>query len=583
MGFARRLVASLAVATVLAVTSPAQALQPGDTLPPEIATGTRQKPLVETAEEMVVTANPEASRAGAAVLERGGTAIDAAIAAQLVLGLVEPQSSGLGGGAFLVYYNAKTDRVTSLDAREVAPAAATPKRFDGLSFADTVESGLSTGVPGTPRLIEEMHRRFGTLPLADLASHAVELARGGFEISPRLADSIKASGRIPDDPTAKAYFFNVDGTPKSAGTFLRNEDYAQSVMALVDHGNADAFYSGPMRDDIIAAVKREPRPGDLAAEDFDAYRVKEREPVCGKYRGYKVCSMGPPSSGGIAVAQILAMLEPFNMAAAGPNTAQSVHLYTQANRLAFADRNRYVADTDFIDVPVKGLLDPGYLAARSRLINPDTDMGVAEAGDPPFKTGRFIDGVHHDLPATSHMSIVDKSGNAVSMTTTIESAFGSGRMVRGYMLNNELTDFSFAAGTPEQPVANRVEPGKRPRSSMAPTIIFDQDNKLKYVLGSPGGSAIISFVAQSVVALIDWGLDPQQVAALPHFLNNNGKAPATLLEAGTSVTDLASELERRCHAVAPIDLTSGLNIIAVGDKKLLGGADIRREGLAAGH
>lgn len=583
MGFARRLVVALAVTAAFSAASPARAFQPGDSLPPEIATGSRQKPLVETGEEMIVTANPEASRAGAAVLARGGNAIDAAIAAQLVLGLVEPQSSGLGGGAFLVYYNAKTGRLTTLDAREAAPAAATPKRFEGFSFADAVESGLSTGVPGTPRLIEEMHRRYGTLPLGDLAARAVELARGGFEISPRLADSIKASDRIPDDPTAKAYFFNGDGTPKSAGTLLRNEAYAQSVMALVDHGNADAFYSGPMRDDIIAAVKREPRPGDLAAEDFDAYRVKEREPVCGKYRGYKVCGMGPPSSGGIAVAQILGMLEPFDMAAAGPNTAQSVHLYTQANRLAFADRNRYVADTDFVDVPVKGLLDPSYLASRSRLIDPEKDMGVAEAGDPPFKTGRFIEGVHHDLPATSHMSIVDKDGNAVSMTTTIESAFGSGRMVRGYMLNNELTDFSFSAGTPEQPVANRVEPGKRPRSSMAPTIIFDQDGKVKYVLGSPGGSAIISYVAQSVVALIDWGLDPQQVAALPHFQNNNGKAPATLLEAGTSVTDLAAELERRGHAVAPTELTSGLGIIAVGDRRLLGGADIRREGLAAGR
>jgi gamma-glutamyltranspeptidase/glutathione hydrolase len=583
MGFARRLAATLAMTAAIAVVSPALAFQPGDSLPPEIATGTRQKPLVETLQEMVVTANPEASRAGAAVLAQGGNAIDAAIAAQLVLGLVEPQSSGLGGGTFLVYYNAKTDRLTTLDGREAAPGGADSKRFEGFSLADAVESGLSTGVPGTPRLIEEMHRRFGTLPLGDLAGRAVELARSGFEISPRLADSIKASDRIPDDPAAKAYFFNPDGTPKGAGTLLRNEEYARSVMALVDHGNADAFYSGPMRDDIIAAVKREPRPGDLAAVDFDAYRVKEREPVCGKYRGYKVCGMGPPSSGGIAVAQILAMLEPFDMAVAGPNTARSVHLYTQANRLAFADRNRYVADADFIDVPVRGLLDPGYLAARSRLIDPDTDMGVAEAGDPPFKTGRFLDGVHHDLPATSHISIVDKDGNAVSMTTTIESAFGSGRMVRGYMLNNELTDFSFSAGTPERPVANRVEPGKRPRSSMAPTVIFDQDGKLRYVLGSPGGSAIISYVAQSVVALIDWGLDPQQVAALPHFQNNNGKAPATLLEAGTSVTDLASELERRGHAVAPTDLTSGLSIIAVGNGKLLGGADIRREGLAAGH
>jgi gamma-glutamyltranspeptidase/glutathione hydrolase len=583
MGFARRLVASMAVVTALTVTAPAQALDPGDSFPPEIATGTRQKPLVEASEEMVVTANPEASRAGAAILERGGNAIDAAIAAQLVLGLVEPQSSGLGGGAFLVYYNAKTDRLTTLDAREAAPAAATPKRFDGLSFEDAVESGLSTGVPATPRLIEEMHRRFGTLPLGDLAARAVELARAGFEISPRLADSIKASDRIPDDPTAKAYFFNDDGTPKPAGTLLRDEAYADTVMALVDHGNADAFYSGPIRYDIIAAVRREPRPGDLAAEDFDAYRVKEREPVCGKYRGYKVCGMGPPSSGGIAVAQILAMLEPFDMAAAGANTAQSVHLYTQANRLAFADRNRYVADSDFIDVPVKGLLDPGYLATRSTLINPDTDMGAANAGDPPFKTGKLIDGLHHDLPATSHISIVDKFGNALSMTTTIESAFGSGRMVRGYLLNNELTDFSFTAGTAEEPVANRVQPGKRPRSSMAPTVIFDQDNKLKYVLGSPGGSAIISYVAQSVIGLIDWGLDPQQVAALPHFLNNNGKAPSTLLEAGTSATDLASELERRGHSVAPADLTSGLSIIAVGDKKLLGGADVRREGLAVGR
>src|SRR3954453_22383703 len=290
--------------------------------------------------------------------------------------------------------------------------------------------------------------------------------------------------------------------------------------------------------------------------------------------------MGPPSSGGIAVAQILAMLEPFNMAAAGPNTAQSVHLYTQANRLAFADRNRYVADPDFIDVPVKGMLDPGYLATRSHLINPDTDMGMAEAGDPPFKTGQLIDGIHHDLPATSHMSIVDKFGNAVSMTTTIESAFGSGRMVRGYLLNNELTDFSFSAGTPEEPVANRVEPGKRPRSSMAPTIIFDQNNKLKYVLGSPGGSSIISYVAKSVIALIDWGLDPQQVAALPHVQNNNAKPPATLLEAGTSATDLASELERRGHGVSSVKLNSGLSIIAVGNGKLLGGADIRRENLA---
>jgi gamma-glutamyltranspeptidase/glutathione hydrolase len=569
------------VAVVLS--PPAWSLQFNDQAPPEIATGFRAKPLVTAEREMVVTANPEASRAGLAVLERGGNAIDAAIAVQLVLGLLEPQSSGLGGGAFLVYRDAAADRLITLDAREVAPAAATGVRFEGLTFADAVESGLSTGVPGVPRLIEEMHRRFGSLPLADLAARATELARAGFEISPRLADSIRESSRILNDPTAKAYYFNDVGSPKTAGTLLRNEDYAQSVEALVQHGNADAFYSGVIRDDIVAAVRRDPRPGDLSAEDFISYRVKERVPVCGSYRAYKVCGMGPPSSGGIAVAQILAMLEPFDMAAAGANTVKSVQLYTQANRLAFADRNRYVADGDFVDVPVRGLLDPKYLTSRSALIGTDRDMGPAEAGEPPFKTGLFFEGIGHDLPATSHISIIDRFGNAVSMTTTVESAFGSGRMVRGFMLNNELTDFSFAAGTPDKPVANRVEPGKRPRSSMAPTIVFDQEGKVKYVLGSPGGSSIISYVAQSIVALVDWGLDPQQVAALPHFQNNNGKPPATLLEAGTSVTDLAAELERMGHGVMTTELTSGLSIIAVEDGKLLGGADIRREGLVVGR
>ena len=571
-----------AVGTIVAAL-PVSALQLNDRMPPEIATGFRQKPLVAAGTEMVVTANPEASRAGLAVLERGGNAIDAAVAVQLVLGLTEPQSSGLGGGAFLVYQDAATGRLITLDARETAPGAATPARFEGLSLADAIESGLSTGVPGTPKLIEEMHRRFGTLPMADLAERAIELARGGFEISPRLADSIKASTRIPNDPVAKAYFFNPDGTPKQAGTLLLNEEYARSVEALVRHGNADAFYAGQIRDDIISAVRREPRAGDLAPSDFTSYQVKERAPVCGAYRAYKVCGMGPPSSGGIAVAQILAMLEPFDMAAAGTNSVRSVHLYTQANRLAFADRNRYVADADFVDVPVRGLLDRQYLRTRAGLIGTERDMGPAEPGDPPFKTGRFLDGVHRDVPATSHISIVDWFGNAVSMTTTIESAFGSGRMVRGFMLNNELTDFSFAAGPPEQPVANRVEPGKRPRSSMAPTIVFDEDGKVRYVLGSPGGSSIISYVAQSVVALIDWGLDPQQVAALPHFQNNNGKAPATLLEAGTSVTDLAAELERMGHGVTVTDLTSGLSIIAVEEGRLLGGADIRRENLAVGR
>ncbi|EWY39605.1 gamma-glutamyltransferase [Skermanella stibiiresistens SB22] len=580
-----RMLAAWLIVIGAAVVSPppAWSLQLNDQLPPEIATGFRAKPLVTAEREMVVTANPEASRAGLAVLERGGNAIDAAIAVQLVLGLVEPQSSGLGGGAFLVYRDAAADRLITLDAREAAPAAATGTRFEGLTFADAVESGLSTGVPGVPRLIEDMHRRFGSLPLADLAARATELARAGFEISPRLADSIRESTRIVNDPAAKAYFFNDEGSPKTAGTLLRNEDYAQSVESLVQHGNADAFYSGVIRDDIVAAVRRDPRPGDLAAEDFTSYRIKERVPVCGPYRTYKVCGMGPPSSGGIAVAQILAMLEPFDMAAAGANTVKSVQLYTQANRLAFADRNRYVADGDFVDVPVRGLLDPKYLASRSALIGTDRDMGPAEAGEPPFKTGLFFEGIHHDLPATSHISIIDRFGNAVSMTTTVESAFGSGRMVRGFMLNNELTDFSFAAGTPDKPVANRVEPGKRPRSSMAPTIVFDKDGKVKYVLGSPGGSSIISYVAQSIVALVDWGLDPQQVAALPHFQNNNGKPPATLLEAGTSATDLAAELERMGHGVMTTDLTSGLSIIAVEDGKLLGGADIRREGLVVGR
>ena len=484
--------------------------------------------------EMVVTANPLATDAAERVLQTGGTAADAMIAAQTVLGLVEPQSSGIGGGAFVVYYDAASDTTTTIDAREKAPSAATEDRFSGLGFFSAWQSGLSVGVPGVPRLLEYMHDNYGTRPWQTLFNPAKTLAQSGFELTERT--SLQAAAllaRNPSceerlffrDPTALAYFADPDTCEaKPAGTIVTNKDYADVMKALAKHG-ADAFYEGEIADAIAEAVQNDPAiAGDMTAADLAAYDVVERDPVCLNYRDHDVCGMGPPSSGGLAVGQILGILENFDLegiaaAGDGPLDEEVVHLVAQAGRLAFADRNLYVGDTDFVTVPVEGMLDEEYLASRAELIGP-MDMGTASPGTPPGDFDPTAPDPSAKNSGTSHISIVDRWGNALSMTTSIESSFGNGVMVHGFLLNNELTDFSFRPTDGEgTPIANRVQPDKRPRSSMSPTIVFDAAGNVELVTGSPGGSRIIGYTAQSVINHVDFGLDPQLSVATPHFLS----------------------------------------------------------------
>ena len=566
---------------------------------------------VEKDREMIVTANPLASEAGAKILRRGGTAADAMVAAQAVLGLVEPQASGLGGGAFVVYYDAATGETTTFDGREKAPAAATEERFVGLGFFDAWQSGLSVGVPGTPRIMEVVHERFGRLRWPHLLQPAISLAQGGFELTQRTSDQVAGLlARNPScddrlffrDPVAFAYFANPDCSAKAAGTRLFNRDYADTLRAM--RKGVDPFYEGEIADDIAAAVQGDPAiAGDMTSDDLANYRVIERAPVCIEYRGRNVCGMGPPSSGALAVGQILGILENFDLSG-DPLDPGNVHLFAQAGRLAFADRGLYVGDTDFVTVPVAGMLDKTYLAERAALIT-GVDMGTAAPGTPPGEFDPTAPDPTAKLSGTSHISIVDRYGNALSMTTTIESSFGNGVMVHGFLLNNELTDFAFTPVRDGMPVANRVQPNKRPRSSMSPSIVFDSDGKVELVTGSPGGSRIIGYTAQSIVNHIDFGLDPQQSINTPHYQNRNGSTEIERTIPGITrehdVDTLVAHLEALGHPVriSPA-MVSGLSIIHVihedddrrhrgkgrnkdGDRKLIGGADKRRDGTVAGR
>ncbi len=536
---------------------------------------------------MVAAANRHAAAAGYTVLKQGGTAMDAAVAVQTVLNLVEPQSSGIGGGAFLLYWDAKAKTLQAFDGRETAPSAATPAYFlmpDGRpsGFWDAVVGGRSVGVPGTLRLLETAHRLHGRKPWAELLQPAIDLAEAGFEISPRLADSIEhnsgAKRRLAEFAQTRSYFYQADGTAKKAGSVLRNPEFANTLRLVAGKG-ADGFYQGPVAEDIVAAVKATPgNPGMMTMQDLKDYRVKIREPVCVSYREYRVCGMGPPSSGGLTVGQILSLLSGFDLASMGPS-ADAVHLFAEAAKLAYADRALYMADADYVAVPADGLLAPGYLAGRARLINRERASGKAEAGEPP-QLGRapWAPDAHVERPGTSHFVISDGFGNALSMTTTIEMGFGSRVMVRGFLLNNELTDFSRSPEKGGRLVANRVQGGKRPRSSMAPSIVFANGRPVLLV-GSPGGSRIINYVAQTIIAILDWGLDPQQAAGMGHFVNRNGR---TELEVGTAAADLAVELEARGHEVSVRDLNSGIHAILIREGELLGGADPRREGVALG-
>jgi gamma-glutamyltranspeptidase / glutathione hydrolase len=534
---------------------------------------------------MVVAAHPLAAEAGLAMLRKGGTAIDAGIAAQMVLNLVEPQSSGIGGGAFMLYWDAAARTLASYDGRETAPAAAAPELFldaDGkpVSRETAIASGLSVGVPGVLAALKLMHDKYGKLPWAELFRPAIELARDGFSVSPRLATSIGHMNPASFTPEARAYFFDEQGRPWPTGYALKNPALADT-LAIIARDSTEPFYQGDIASDIVRAVQNDPRkPGALTVVDLANYRAKERDPVCVPYRDHRVCGAGPVSSGAVAVGQTLGLVAPFDLGAT-PFQLNAAHVIAEAERLAFADRARYLADPDFVDVPVDGLLDPAYLAERRKLIDPNRAQAEVTAGSPPnAKQGAFGADGTKERGGTSQVSVVDDEGDAFSMTTSIENAFGARTMVRGFLLNNQLTDFSFLPVDDQgRPVANRVEGGKRPRSSMDPTMVFGRGGGLAYVLGSPGGPAIILFNLKSIIALIDWRLDAASASAL---VNLGSTEDTLLIEPGAEWDGLAAGLAAMGHQVRRIPLTSGEHIIAVTPDGLEGGADPRREGVALG-
>lgn len=620
LGPAARMLALTLLAAMMA-SAPAGAQR--ERIAPEADSGRYEKTAAQAGRYMVAAANPLAVAAGLQMLRQGGSAVDAAIATQLVLNLVEPQSSGIGGGAFLLHWDAKSQTLRTYDGRETAPAAAKPDRFlkNGrpLPFGKVVKSGLSVGVPGLVRLLEVTHRRHGRLPWSDLFVPAIKIAEDGFTVSPRLSFLLTWATR-PEAfaPDARAYFYGADGKAVGVGERLRNPAFADTLRRIAREG-ADAFYRGEIAAAIVrAASDAVPFRGDLTLSDLSGYQVKERAPICVTYRKYTICGMGPPSSGATTVAQILKLSERFDLTGQNrvegrpatrrlvggsvplpiqPMNTHALHILGEAGRLAYADRNLYIADPDFVAVPTAGLVDPAYLASRSRLINPARGaVGSPTPGRPPgAELALFGRDATRESVGTSHISIVDADGNAVSMTTTIESAFGSGQWAAGFLLNNQLTDFSFEHTDPRgRPIANRVEGGKRPRSSMAPTIILNADGTFRAALGSPGGSRIILYVTKALVAMIDWQLDPQAATALTNFGSRGGAfeieydpalATTDVLAPWTTVPSVWRGIRLRAlgNRLRPDLMTSGLHIVERRGGQIYGGADPRREGVAIGE
>jgi len=551
---------------------------------PEFGNGRIEQKLVEAKQYMVSSANPYASEAGIRILEKGGTAIDAAIAVQMVLNLVEPESSGIGGGAFSLYWDNKNKKISSFDGREKAPMAADGKLFQdngkNMNWWEALAGGRAVGVPGVLAMMEKTHKKYGKLPWSELFEDAIKLSEEGFEISPKLAHSISnktnpALGRY--DKTWE-YFF-PEGKPLKAGVIKKNPELAMTFRRIALLG-AKGFYKGQIALDIVKTVRSaEDNPGLLTAKDMATYEAIERPPVCAKYKVYKVCGMGPPTSGGMTVIQILKLLENKNLDKYQALSVEAAHLFTQASKLAYADRAKYMADADFVNVPVEGLINAEYLNQRSNLINPEKDMGKAVAGSPPNADQNWIESKSPEQPSTTHFSIVDKVGNGFSMTSSIEMAFGSTLMVHGFLLNNQLTDFSFSEEKNGEKIANRVQAGKRPRSSMSPFMIFDEQGELVMLIGSPGGSRIINYVAKTILGVLDWKMDIQTAISLPHFINRNG---STDLEKNTKAVDLKAGLEAIGHKVTVRDLNSGLHGIVVTKTGLKGGADPRRVGRVLG-
>lgn len=557
---------------------------------PEAASGTTDKPGWATRRFAVAAANPLATDAGYQVLKAGGSAIDAAIAVQMVLGLVEPQSSGIGGGAFLLHWDGRV--VEAFDGRETAPAAATETLFlkpdrTPMAFYDAVVGGRSVGVPGTLRMLELAHGQHGKLRWSQLFEPAITLAEQGFRVSPRLHTLLTSEQHLKKDAAAARYFYQPDGEPLPVGTLLRNLPYAQVLREVAAIG-PDAFYSGSTARDIVARVHgHATNPGTLSEADLAGYRAKQRPALCSDWKRYRLCGFPPPSSGHIAIAQILGILEQAPAVAqpleGGSPGVDFLHVYTEAARLAFADRALYVADPDFVAPPAgswASLLDPAYLKERAALIGAQS-MKVAKPGTPRGAAVSLAAQADQPESGTSHISIVDADGRAVAMTTTIEDQFGARQMVRGFLLNNELTDFSFAPSDAQgRPIANRVASGKRPRSSMSPTLVFDRaSGQLLMSLGSPGGALIIHYTAKSLLGTLAWRLDAQQAVALPNFGSTNGP---TLLEAGRFQPATVEALRARGHEVRELPMTSGLQAIERTATGWFGGADPRREGVVMG-
>ncbi|WP_416899556.1 MAG: gamma-glutamyltransferase [Minwuia sp.] len=530
---------------------------------------------------IVAAAHPLAAEAGMNILKRGGSAVDAAIAVQAVLTLVEPQSSGIGGGAFMLHWRASDGQLDAYDGRETAPAAATPQLFlreDGtpLGFFEAVVGGRAVGAPGVLSMLELAHRDHGKLDWKALFQDAYRLSAEGFEVTPRLHYLLTRDTYLQLSPTARPYFYGDEGRPWPVGHLLKNPELAETFAAIATDGAA-ALKTGPIAEAIVEAVRNhEGNPGLLTLDDLAGYEAKRREPVCIDYRANRVCGMPPPTSGGVTVAQILGMLRHLPVGPAGPGTAKAVHLISEAEKRAYADRGLYLADSDFVDVPVRQLLDADYLKDRAAGIDPARTSGDAEPGA-IRKKAEFDPGADLAQPATTHFSIVDADGNAVSMTSSVENAFGSRLFVKGFILNNQLTDFSFSpTGEDGTAIANRVEPGKRPRSSMSPTIVLDDGGGFRLAIGSPGGSRIIGYVAKTLVGVLDWNLSVQAAIDLPHHTDRNGPVD---LEDGTAITGLQSALEAMGHEVKPRTLNSGLHGIEFVNGTWRGGADPRREGV----
>ncbi|MGJ3260138.1 MAG: gamma-glutamyltransferase [Rhodospirillales bacterium] len=533
---------------------------------------------------MIAAAHPLAAAAGRDILAAGGSAVDAAIATGMVLTLVEPQSSGIGGGAFLVHHDAADGSLETYDGRETAPASARPDMFldaDGkaIPWPQAALGGRAVGVPGLLRMLALAHVDHGVLPWEDLFEPAIRLAEAGFKVTPRLAGLLAADTEMPQIPGTREYFY-PDGEPLKAGDTLKNPALAQVLRRVAENGAA-AFYAGEIPRGIARTVAAAPaNPATITPGDFASYEAKKRDPVCVGYRAYRVCGMGPPSSGGILVGQILGILNHFELGTMQPFSAEAVHLIVEASRLAFADRALYVADSDFVPVPVAGLLDPGYLAARARLISPERRMPQALPGRAGRTAWHFgSDEVSEKGLSTTHVSIRDEYGNVVSITASIERAFGSKLMSQGFLLNNELTDFSFRPTSNGHPVANAPAPGKRPRSTMSPTIVFDKAGNPVLAIGSPGGSRIAGYTLKAILAVLDWNMDVADAIAAPNIVSRGGPVD---IEAGTPAETLKMALAALGHEVRLREMTSGLHGIRISPDGLVGGADPRREGVVLG-